>query len=162
SLTIGGRAPAGIDVVFPVLHGPLGEDGAIQGLLELAGLPYVGAGVLGSALGMDKDVMKRQLEAADLPVLPWVTLRDEALSAADLDRAEALGYPLFVKPANMGSSVGVRRARTRDELREAARHAFSFDTKVIVERGLDRPREVECSVLGNDHPIASLPGEIVV
>jgi D-alanine-D-alanine ligase len=175
SLAIGGRAPAGIDVVFPVLHGPLGEDGAVQGLLELAGLPYVGAGVLGSALGMDKDVMKRLLAAADLPVLPWVILRDEAAptgvrdggdpqtpATGDLDRAEALGYPLFVKPANMGSSVGVRRARTRDELREAILHAFSFDTKVVVERGLDRPREVECSVLGNDHPVASLPGEIVV
>jgi D-alanine-D-alanine ligase len=162
SLAIGGRAPAGIDVVFPVLHGPLGEDGAMQGLLELAGLPYVGAGVLGSALGMDKDVMKRLLAAAGLPVLPWVTVLDEDAEVGDLERCEALGYPLFVKPANMGSSVGVRRARTRDELAAAIAHAFSFDTKVIVEHGLDRPREVECSVLGNDAPVASLPGEIVV
>ena len=149
-------------MVFPVLHGPLGEDGAIQGLLELAGVPYVGAGVLGSAVGMDKDVMKRLLAAAELPVLPWVTLRDGGGAAADLDRCEALGAPLFVKPANMGSSVGVRRARTRDELAAAVAHAFEFDTKVIVERGLDHPREVECSVLGNGEPIASLPGEIVV
>lgn len=161
SLAIGGRGTAGVDVVFPVLHGPMGEDGTVQGLLELAGVPYVGAGVLGSAVGMDKDVMKRLLAAAELPVLPWVTLR-HAAGAGDLDRCEALGYPLFVKPVNMGSSVGVRRARTRDELAAAVEHAFAFDTKVIVERGLDRPRELECSVLGNDAPIASVPGEIVV
>jgi D-alanine-D-alanine ligase len=156
-----GDATSGVDVVFPVLHGPMGEDGAIQGLLELAGVAYVGAGVLGSAVGMDKDVMKRLLVAAGLPVVPWVTLRGSA-RAGDLDRAEALGFPLFVKPANMGSSVGVRRARTRAELAAAIEHAFSFDTKVLVERGLDHPREVECSVLGDDAPIASVPGEIVV
>ena len=161
SLAIGGRGTAGVDVVFPVLHGPMGEDGAVQGLLELAGVPYVGAGVLGSAVGMDKDVMKRLLAAAGLPVLPWVTLRHPH-APGDLDRCEALGYPLFVKPANMGSSVGVRRARSREELAAAIVHAFDFDTKVIVERGLDRPREVECSVLGNDAPVASVPGEIVV
>lgn len=161
SLAIGGRGPAGVDVVFPVLHGPMGEDGAVQGLLELAGVPYVGAGVLGSAVGMDKDVMKRLLAAAGLPVLPWVTLRG-APGASDLDRCEALGYPLFVKPANMGSSVGVRRARSREELAAAIDHAFGFDTKVIVEHGLDHPREVECSVLGDDDPVASVPGEIVV
>ena len=160
SLAIGGRGTTGIDVVFPVLHGPMGEDGSVQGLLELAGVPYVGAGVLGSAVGMDKDVMKRLLTAAELPILPWVTLRNPA--AADLDRCEALGYPLFVKPANLGSSVGVRRARTRDELRAAIDHAFEFDTKVVVEKGLDGPREVECAVLGNDDPVASIPGEIVV
>ena len=163
SLAIGGQGTAGIDVVFPVLHGPMGEDGAVQGLLELAGVPYVGAGVLGSAVGMDKDVMKRLLAAAALPVLPWATLRDGSLDrAADLDRCEALGYPLFVKPANLGSSVGVRRARTRDELLAAVDHAFEFDTKVIVEKGLDHPREVECAVLGNDAPLASIPGEIAV
>ncbi len=166
SLAIGGRDATGIDVVFPVLHGPMGEDGSVQGLLELAGVPYVGAGVLGSALGMDKDVMKRLLAAAELPVLPWVTLRlrPEAAGAreADVARCEALGYPLFVKPANLGSSVGVRRARSREELEAAIEHAFEFDTKVIVERGLDRPREVECAVLGDDAPEASIPGEIVV
>jgi D-alanine-D-alanine ligase len=163
SLAIGGgKEAAGVDVVFPVLHGPMGEDGAVQGLLELAGVPYVGAGVLGSAVGMDKDVMKRLLAAADLPVLSWVALRRLPVPPADVDRCEALGYPLFVKPANMGSSVGVRRAASRQELVEAVEHAFTFDTKVMVEKGLVRPREVECSVLGNDAPIASVPGEIVV
>ncbi len=163
SLAIGGQGTAGIDVVFPVLHGPMGEDGAVQGLLELAGVPYVGAGVLGSAVGMDKDVMKRLLAAAGLPLLRWVTLRHAATDrAADLDRCEALGYPLFVKPANLGSSVGVRRAQSRAELSAAVDHAFEFDTKVIVEEGLDHPREVECAVLGNDAPLASIPGEIAV
>jgi D-alanine-D-alanine ligase len=161
SLDVSGSGPAGVDVVFPVLHGPMGEDGAVQGLLELAGVPYVGAGVLGSAVGMDKDVLKRLLAAAGLPVLPWVTVRGTA-RPADLDRAEALGYPLFVKPANMGSSVGVRRARTRAELVDAIDHAFAFDTKVVIEQGLDHPREIECAVLGNDEPIASVVGEIVV
>jgi D-alanine-D-alanine ligase len=157
ALAIGGQGAAGVDVVFPVLHGPMGEDGAVQGLLELAGIPSVGAGVLGSAVGMDKDVMKRLLVGAGLPILPWITLR-----SAQLERAEALGYPLFVKPANMGSSVGVRRARNEQELADAIEHAFTYDTKVIVERGLEGPREVECSVLGNDNPIASVPGEILV
>ncbi len=162
SLTIDAGVTAGIDVVFPVLHGPMGEDGAVQGLLELAGVPYVGAGVLGSAVGMDKDVMKRLLAAAALPVLPWVTLRYAGDRATNLDGAEALGYPLFVKPANMGSSVGVRRAKDRAALAAAVDHAFELDTKVIVERGLVHPREVECAVLGNDAPVASIPGEIVV
>jgi D-alanine-D-alanine ligase len=165
ALAIGSGASgstAGVDVVFPVLHGPMGEDGAVQGLLELAGVPYVGAGVLGSAVGMDKDVMKRLLAAAGLPVLPWATLRDGGDREAFVDRCEALGYPLFVKPANMGSSVGVRRALNRQELAAAVDHAFAFDTKVIVEKGLVSPREVECSVLGNEAPVASIPGEIVV
>jgi D-alanine-D-alanine ligase len=161
SLAIGGQGATGIDVVFPVLHGPMGEDGSVQGLLELAGVPYVGAGVLGSALGMDKEVMKRLLAAAELPILPWMTLRHTA-SDTDVARCEALGYPLFVKPANLGSSVGVRRAQSREELVLATEHAFEFDTKVIVERGLDHPREVECAVLGDDVPVASIPGEIVV
>ncbi len=159
------RSTAGIDVVFPVLHGPMGEDGSIQGLLELAGLPYVGAGVLGSAVGMDKDVMKRLLAVAELPIVPWVTLRRgecEKDPAKAVARCEELGYPLFVKPCNLGSSVGVRRAKTREELASAIEHAFEFDTKVLVERGLDSPREVECAVLGNDEPIASIPGEITV
>ena len=165
SLAIGGEGVTGIDVVFPVLHGPMGEDGCVQGLLELAGVPYVGAGVLGSSVGMDKDVMKRLLAAAGVPILPFVTLRradwDRATGAA-LDHCVELGYPLFVKPANLGSSVGVRRARDRGELTAAIEHAFEFDTKVVVEKGLDHPREVECAVLGNDEPRASIAGEIVV
>jgi D-alanine-D-alanine ligase len=159
------RGVGGLDVVFPVLHGPLGEDGCVQGLLELAGVAYVGAGVLGSALGMDKDVMKRVLAAAGIPVLPHTTLRRAELVRAHdatCERAELLGYPLFVKPANLGSSVGVRRAETRAELEQAIAHALSYDTKVVVEKGLSGAREIECAVLGNDDPIASIPGEIVI
>jgi D-alanine-D-alanine ligase len=165
ALTVTGRGALDVDVVFPVLHGPMGEDGAIQGLLELAGVPYVGAGVLGSAVGMDKDVMKRLLIEADLPIVRHVTLRRAEVSrgrAAALEKCEALGYPLFVKPANLGSSVGVSRAKTRAELEAAVDHAFSFDQKIVVEEGLVNPREIECAVLGNDEPEASIPGEIVV
>jgi D-alanine-D-alanine ligase len=165
SLTVGDRGASNIDVVFPVLHGPMGEDGSVQGLLELAGVPYVGAGVLGSAVGMDKDVMKRLLAAAEIPIVPFVTLRRaecEKSPPRALARSEELGYPLFVKPANLGSSVGVRRATNRQELADAIEHAFEFDTKVLVEKGLHRPREIECAVLGNDDPIASIPGEITV
>jgi D-alanine-D-alanine ligase len=167
ALTIigGGGEGAGIDVVFPVLHGPMGEDGSIQGLLELAGLPYVGAGVAGSAVGMDKDLMKRLLAEAEIPIVPHVTLRRAACEASPgraLDRCEELGFPLFVKPANLGSSVGIRRAGSRAELADAIEHAFEFDTKVLVERGIPNVREIECAVLGNDEPIASVPGEIVV
>jgi D-alanine-D-alanine ligase len=165
SLAIGDRAPVGIDVVFPVLHGPMGEDGCIQGLLELAGLPYVGAGVVGSAVGMDKDVMKRLLAAAELPLVPYVTLRRaecERSPARALDRCAALGPTVFVKPANLGSSVGVRRATSRAELADAIEHAFEFDTKVLVEQAVPKAREIECAVLGNDEPLASVPGEIVV
>lgn len=165
ALAVSGAGALGVDVVFPVLHGPMGEDGCVQGLLELAGVAYVGAGVLGSSVGMDKDVMKRLLAAAGVPILPYVTTRrfdwDRAPSDI-LDRASALGFPLFVKPANLGSSVGVRRARSREELSAAIDHAFEFDTKVVIESGLDRPREVECAVLGNDDPAASIVGEIVV
>lgn len=165
ALAIAERGSSAVDVFFPVLHGPMGEDGAVQGLLELAGVPYVGAGVLGSAVGMDKDVMKRLLLGAGLPMVPHVALRQGAFAAdrpAALDRAEALGFPLFVKPANLGSSVGVSRATSRAELEKAVDAAFAFDTKILVEKGLDRPREIECAVLGNDDPVASVPGEIVV
>lgn len=166
TLSVGGQAPSGIDVVFPVLHGPMGEDGCIQGLLELAGVPYVGASVLGSSIGMDKDVMKRLLIEAEIPIVPHVTLRlaeCEKSPPATLDRCEAMGgYPLFVKPANLGSSVGVSRAKNRKELADAIERAFEFDLKVIVEKAVESPREIECAVLGNDDPIASMPGEIVV
>ncbi len=154
-----------VDVVFPVLHGPLGEDGTVQGLLELAGLPYVGAGVLGSAVGMDKDVMKRLLQQADLPVLPYVSLRQPRFAAnpaAALAQTRSLSFPLFVKPANLGSSVGVSRVLNAEHLAAAVEHAFEFDSKVVIEQGLDRPREIECAVLGGDSPVVSVPGEIVV
>jgi len=157
--------PLGADVIFPVLHGPMGEDGTVQGLLELSGLPYVGAGVLGSAVGMDKDVMKRLLLQAGLPVLPYETVRrNEWLSAreATLSRLARLGFPQFVKPANLGSSVGVSRVKSAAELTPALEHAFEFDDKLVVETGLDHPREVECAVLGGDRPRASVPGEITI
>lgn len=165
ALAVAGQGVPSVDVVFPVLHGPMGEDGSMQGLLELAGVPYVGAGVLGSAVGMDKEVMKRLLASEGLPLVPHVTVRRaewQRQSRAIVDRAEALGFPSFVKPCNLGSSVGVRRAKNRVELEEAIEHAFEFDLKVIVEQGVPSAREVECAVLGNDDPIASIPGEIVV
>jgi D-alanine-D-alanine ligase len=158
-------APLRADVIFPVLHGPMGEDGTVQGLLELSGLPYVGAGVLGSAVGMDKDVMKRLLLQAGLPVLPYETVRrNEWQNAreATLSRLAQLGFPQFVKPANLGSSVGVSRVKGTAELTPALEHAFEFDDKLVVEAGLDHPREVECAVLGGELPRASVPGEITI
>ena len=153
-----------VDVIFPVLHGTFGEDGTVQGLLELAGLPYVGAGVLGSAAGMDKEVMKRLFRDHGLPVAPWqVFLRSEILAhprrvTAAVDRK--FRYPVFVKPANLGSSVGITKVHHRGELRRALEVAAQFDRKVLVEHGVDA-RELECSVLGNDAPEASVPGEII-
>jgi D-alanine-D-alanine ligase len=152
------------DVVFPVLHGPLGEDGAIQGLLELAGIPYVGAGVLGSAVGMDKDVMKRLLVNAKIPVAKFAVVRlaEFQKNAEAVCRTVAkLKFPLFTKPANLGSSVGIRRVAARKDLHEALAYAFEYDTKIIAEEAVTG-REIECSVLGDDDPIASIPGEIVV
>jgi D-alanine-D-alanine ligase len=153
-----------VDVIFPVLHGTFGEDGTVQGLLELAGIPYVGAGVLGSAVGMDKDVMKRLFRDAGLPVVEWVVvLRNEwKQSPAPLRKLieTKLGYPLFVKPANLGSSVGISKVHNMRRLGPAIDLAARYDRKVIVEIGLDA-REIECSVLGNDQPKASVPGEIV-
>ncbi len=166
SLAVEATGGVGIDVVFPVLHGPLGEDGSMQGLLELSGLPYVGAGVVGSAVGMDKDVMKRLLQQAGLPILPYATLReaaygrDRAGALAAVERA--LAFPLFVKPANLGSSVGVSRVLAPAGLGAAIDQAFAFDSKVVIEQGLDHPREIECAVLGGDEPFVSVPGEIVV
>ena len=152
--------PGIVDVVFPVLHGTYGEDGTIQGLLELAGIPYVGAGVLGSAVGMDKDVMKRLLREAGLPVGDfWVLKAKEAKSFVE-EQAATLPYPVFVKPANLGSSVGITKVHHAGELAAALQSAAEFDRKIIVEKGIDG-REIEVSVLGNDHPEASIPGEIV-
>jgi D-alanine-D-alanine ligase len=153
-----------LDVVFPVLHGTFGEDGTVQGLLELADLPYVGAGVLASATGMDKDVMKRLFRDAGLPVVPWeLILRADWESHPALVRKrieKSLRYPLFVKPVNMGSSVGISKVHSRRELTTALNLAAQYDRKLLVENGIDA-REIECSVLGNDHPQASVPGEVV-
>lgn len=169
TLAITGGAPSGVDVVFPVLHGPMGEDGCVQGLLELAGVPYVGSGVLGSAVGMDKDVMKRLLREAGLPMVPHETIRRAAWDrdrAGWIERAAQLAgpgdLPIFVKPANLGSSVGVRRVTDRAGLEAAIDHAFEFDLKVVCEQGVPGAREIECAVLGDDDPIASIPGEIAV
>jgi D-alanine-D-alanine ligase len=160
-----GASPAGsLDVVFPVLHGTFGEDGTIQGLLELANVPYVGSGVLGSASGMDKVAMKRLFRDAGLPVVEFahfLRTQWEAGREAVLDRVEAeIGYPAFAKPANLGSSVGISKATDRESLGRAIDEAARFDRKVLVERGVDA-REIEVAVLGNDEPRASLPGEIV-
>ena len=149
-----------VDVIFPVLHGTYGEDGTIQGLLELANVPYVGAGVLGSAVGMDKDVMKRLLREAGLPIVDYWTVRKSEIDIFVETRYNNLPYPVFVKPANLGSSVGITKVHGPGELRAALETAADYDRKMVVEQGVDA-REIELSVLGNDDPIASLPGEIV-
>lgn len=154
-----------VDVLFPVLHGPYGEDGTIQGLFELAGIPYVGAGVLGSAIGMDKIVQKQILAYAGIPVTPavWFTAEEFATESEDLVRLaeRTLQYPCFVKPANLGSSIGISKARNRKQLQEAIRLAARYDRRILVEKAVRNAREIECSVLGNEKPIASVPGEII-
>jgi D-alanine-D-alanine ligase len=160
-LESGGTPLGAVDVAFPLLHGPYGEDGTIQGLLELAGLPYVGSGVLGSAVGMDKVMMKRAFAACGLPTARSVALREDGVTKAELDRCEdSLGYPCFVKPANLGSSVGVSKAGDRAALEEAVDVALRFDEWVLVEEAITG-REIEVAVLGDRPPEASLPGEIV-
>jgi D-alanine-D-alanine ligase len=149
-----------VDVFFPVLHGTYGEDGTIQGLLELADVPYVGAGVLGSAVGMDKDVMKRLLREAGLPVGAYWPVRSADIETFLREHGPGLPYPVFVKPANMGSSVGITKARNARELPQSLATAAEFDRKIVVEQGIDA-REIEISVLGNDDPEASVPGEII-
>jgi len=148
-----------IDVVFPVLHGTFGEDGTIQGLFEMASLPYVGAGVLASSLSMDKEVTKRVLRERGLPVGDFVTLTAATMGDAQ-ELSKPLGFPVFVKPANLGSSVGISKAHNCDELHTAVQTAAQFDTKVIVERAIIG-REFECAVLGNEQPEATLPCEIL-
>jgi D-alanine-D-alanine ligase len=158
-----------VDVIFPVLHGTFGEDGTIQGLLELADIAYVGAGVLGSAAGMDKDVMKSLFFAAGIPIVKHVTiLRSEWEKESKKVQKfveSKLKYPMFVKPANLGSSVGISKAHNRKELGPAIEEAAKFDRKIVIEQGVggnkNKAREIECSVLGNDDPAASIPGEIV-
>lgn len=161
---------AELDVVFPVLHGTFGEDGTLQGLLELSDLAYVGAGVLGSAVGMDKALFKDVMRANGLPVVDWITVtRAEVEQSIDdvIRRAEALAgegqnaYPLFTKPANLGSSVGITKCRTRSDLYEGLMEAATYDLRVLVERGVPNAREIECSVLGYHHLEASAPGEVI-
>lgn len=147
-----------IDVVFPVLHGTFGEDGTMQGLFELADLPYVGAGVLASAVSMDKEMMKRVCKERSLPVVEYVAVSREKACTKEI--AEKLPFPLFVKPANLGSSVGISKAHNAAELEAALALAGQYDRKIIVERGIEG-RELECSVLGNEAPMASLPCEIL-
>ena len=153
-----------VDVVFPVLHGPFGEDGTVQGLFELADLPYVGAGVLGSALGLDKVAQKAVLAANGLPIVDYVEVKRSRWQSASrqvvAEIESQLSYPVFVKPANLGSSVGVSKAREAGALCRGLDLAARFDRKLLVERAVDA-REIECSVLGNDVPIASVPGEVV-
>ncbi|MEO8260861.1 MAG: D-alanine--D-alanine ligase family protein [Acidobacteriota bacterium] len=154
-----------LDVVFPVLHGPYGEDGTVQGLLELANVPYVGAGVLGSAVGMDKAAMKLVFAASGLPICDYQVVmardwrRDEHATLKTI--VDRLGFPLFVKPANLGSSVGISKASHAAELRAAIELAAGFDRKVVVEAAVPAAREIEVAVLGNDQPEASVPGEVV-
>jgi D-alanine-D-alanine ligase len=163
-LVVADGSRATLDVVLPVLHGPMGEDGAVQGMFELADVPYVGAGVLGSAVGMDKAVQKVLFEAAGLPVAPWEAVREpEWLEDRDgaAARVASLGYPVFVKPATLGSSVGITKAHDADDLDAAMAEAYRFARKAVVEHGVEGPREIECGVLGNDDPVASICGEIV-
>jgi D-alanine-D-alanine ligase len=158
-----------VDIIFPVLHGTFGEDGTIQGLLELADIAYVGAGVLGSAAGMDKNIMKSLFRAAGLPIVKHVTLlrgdweRDPKKIRQTVEKQ--LKYPVFVKPANLGSSVGISKAHDNKELGPAINEAAKFDRKIVIEQGVggkkQKAREIECAVLGNDQPEASVPGEIV-
>src|SRR5947209_1803401 len=158
-----------VDVIFPVLHGTFGEDGTIQGLLELADIPYIGAGVLGSAAGMDKDIMKRLFSAAGLPIVKHVTILrgqwEKEPKKVIKEVEKKLKYPLFVKPANLGSSVGISKAHDRKELGPAIDMAAGYDRKIVIEQGVggnkQKARELECSVLGNDDPKASIAGEIV-
>ncbi len=162
--TLSSAIPGPLDVVFPVLHGTYGEDGTVQGLLELAGIPYVGAGVLGSAVGMDKDMQKRLLRDARLPVVKYFALTraehdDDPALASRL--ARKLGYPVFVKPNALGSSIGIHKVKRPGELASALKDAFQYDRKILLEAACVG-REFECAVLGNDRPEASIPGEIVV
>lgn len=149
-----------VDVVFPILHGPFGEDGTVQGLLKLANIPFVGASVLGSAVGMDKDVMKRLLRDAKLPISDFVTLKIEDDLPDFNVISSRLGVPFFVKPANLGSSVGINKVMEEADYESAINEAFEYDNKILLEEYIDG-REIECSVLGNNEPIASVPGEVI-
>ena len=148
-----------IDVVFPVLHGPYGEDGSIQGLFKVSGIPFVGSGVLGSAVGMDKDVMKRLFMEAKIPIGKFISVH--AKNTFSFKKiSKKLGLPMFIKPANLGSSVGIHKIKNEKEFKKGLVDAFKYDNKVVIEENIDG-REIECSVLGNENPIASIPGEII-
>jgi D-alanine-D-alanine ligase len=148
-----------LDVIFPVLHGPFGEDGSMQGLLKLAGVPFIGPSVLGSAVSMDKDVMKRLFKEAGISIGKFVAVyAGEKISFKKISKK--LGLPMFIKPANMGSSVGINKVYKKNEFKKAIKDAFDFDTKIIIEEFIDG-REIECGILGNEHPLASVPGEII-
>ncbi|GHV86924.1 D-alanine--D-alanine ligase A [Spirochaetia bacterium] len=149
-----------VDVVFPILHGPFGEDGTVQGLLKLADIPFVGAGVLGSAAGMDKDVMKRLLRDAGIPIGKFLALKSHEKVPSFAEAVKLLGDPIFIKPANMGSSVGVYKVHSDTEYQAAVEAAFQYDTKIILEEFIPG-RELECAVLGNEEPLASVPGEVI-
>ncbi|MBN2040739.1 MAG: D-alanine--D-alanine ligase [Spirochaetes bacterium] len=149
-----------IDVVFPILHGPFGEDGTVQGLLKLANIPFVGAGVLGSAVGMDKDIMKRLLRDAGIPIGKYLAIDiEDEIPEFNKIKTE-IGIPCFIKPANLGSSVGVSKVNNSSDYTNAVKNAFQYDTKIIIEEFI-KGREIECAVLGNRKPIASVPGEII-
>lgn len=161
SLTMGGNSFT-IDVVFPVLHGPFGEDGTVQGMLKLLNVPYVGPDVLASSVSMDKDVMKKLLRDSKIPVARWVCFRRHEISDFTYAKvSKDLGGTLFIKPANMGSSIGVHKVTSEAQYNEALKDAFQYDNKVLVEEQI-KGREIECSVLGNEFPKASLPGEVIV
>jgi D-alanine-D-alanine ligase len=164
SLAIPSSMAQDVDVVFPALHGPMGEDGTLQGMLDLVGLPYVGAGVLGSSVAMDKAMTKTVLTQAGLPQLPWrmVLRKDWERDPSGITEgiASAIGFPCFVKPANMGSSVGISKVDSAEELAAAMALAGEYDRKIVIEQGVDA-REIEMAILGNDEPIASVAGEIV-
>lgn len=153
------RSVEQIDVAFPVLHGPFGEDGTIQGHLKLVDIPFVGAGVLGSAIGMDKDVMKRLLRDAGIPIGRFITVKEKRVPPFKEITAQ-LGMPLFVKPANLGSSVGVSKVNGKEEYELAIQEALRYDTKILIEEYI-KGREIECAVFGEEEPIASIPGEII-
>ena len=152
-----------IDVVFPVLHGPFGEDGTVQGFLELAGLPYVGCGVLGSSVCMDKVMQKKVIESEDIKQTPyiWFWSKDWQARKNEILDEISLAYPVFIKPANLGSSLGISKANNREELVQSAEEALQYDRKIIIEQGIKNPREIEVAVIGNQNPHSSVPGEII-
>ena len=160
-----GPAVYRVDVLFPILHGTFGEDGTIQGLFELADIPYVGSGVLGSAVGMDKVIQKQLLLQAKIPVAPGIWFAASEFEKKQKGLLSSIekktGFPCFVKPANLGSSIGITKVHNRKELLPAIQIAAVYDVKILVEKAVRSPREIECSVLGNDEPIASIPGEII-